>query len=64
MLIVKVKEGENIERALKRFKRKVNETHLVKKLRERQTYNKPGEVRRAQKQKAIYAQKLKRENEI
>ena len=33
MIIVQVKEGENIERALKKFKRKFEKTGIVKQLR-------------------------------
>ena len=58
MLIIKMREGENIERALKKFKRKCNQTKLVKKLREQQVYRKPGEVRRELKQKAVYRERL------
>ncbi len=36
MIIVQVKEGENIERALKKFKRKFEKTGIVKQLRSRQ----------------------------
>ena len=36
MIIVPVKEGENIERALKKFKRKFERTGVVKQLRARQ----------------------------
>ena len=36
MIIVPVKEGENIERALKKFKRKFEKTGVVKELRNRQ----------------------------
>jgi small subunit ribosomal protein S21 len=35
MLIIPVKEGESIEKALKKFKRKVEKTGLIKQLRER-----------------------------
>ena len=41
MIIVQVKDGENIERALKKFKRKFEKTGVVKELRARQQYNKP-----------------------
>ncbi len=41
MIIVPIKEGENIERALKKFKRKFEKTGVVKELRRRQQYNKP-----------------------
>ncbi len=41
MIIVPVKDGENIERALKKFKRKFEKTGVVKELRARQQYDKP-----------------------
>jgi small subunit ribosomal protein S21 len=63
MLIVKVNEGESIEKALKRFKRKEQQTKLVKELRERKTYVKPSVAKRMQKQKAIYVNKMHLENE-
>ncbi len=58
MIIVQVKEGENIERALKKFKRKFEKTGVVRELRSRRTFDKPSVLNRAQKQKAIYVQKL------
>ena len=59
MIIVPVKEGENIERALKKFKRKYEKTGIVKELRKRQQYNKPSVLKRLQMQHAIYVQKLR-----
>jgi len=59
MLIIKIKDGENIERALKRFKRKFNDTKVVPQLREREQFIKPSVVKREQKKKAIYIQKLR-----
>ncbi len=64
MIIVPVKEGENIDRALKRFKRKFEKTGIVKELRRRQAYEKPSVTRRQQKLKAIYIQKLKSQQEV
>ncbi|HZK04038.1 MAG TPA: 30S ribosomal protein S21 [Bacteroidaceae bacterium] len=58
MIIVPVKEGENIERALKKFKRKYERTGVVKELRRRQQFDKPSEIRRSRKDRAIYIQKL------
>ena len=46
MLRVKVNEGESIEKALKRFKRKEQQTKLVKELRDRKTYVKPSVERK------------------
>lgn len=59
MLITKIKEGENIERALKRYKRKFKETKTIRQLRDRQQFTKPSVVRRAQVQKAQYVQHLR-----
>ncbi len=63
MLIVPVKEGENIERALKKFKKKFERTGAVKELRARQQFTKPSVIRREQIKKAIYKEKLQREEE-
>lgn len=58
MIIVPVKEGENIERALKKFKRKFDRTGINKELRRRQQYDKPSVVKRLAMEHAIYVQKL------
>jgi small subunit ribosomal protein S21 len=63
MIVVPLKEGENIERALKKFKRKFEKTGVVKELRSRQAFTKPSVSRREQVKKAIYIQKLQREEE-
>ncbi len=59
MLIIPVKEGEAIDRALKRFKRKFDRTGTMKQLRGRKQFNKPSVVKRKQKAKAIYVQSLR-----
>ena len=59
MIIVQVKEGENIERALKKFKRKFEKTVIVKELRIRQAFQKPSVVNRKKMMKAIYVQQLR-----
>lgn len=63
MIIVPVKEGENIERALKKFKRKFEKTGIMRELRSRQAYVKPSVARREQIKRAIYIQKLKQQEE-
>lgn len=63
MLIIPVKDGENIDRALKRFKRKFDRTKTMKNLRERQQYNKPSVVNRKQRIKASYVQRLRTNEE-
>ena len=60
MIVVPVKEGENIERALKKFKRKFERTGVVKELRARQQYNKPSVLKRLAKEHAVYVQQLRR----
>ena len=59
MIIVPVKEGENIEKALKKFKRKFEKTGVVKELRNRQAFEKPSVTNRKKMMRAIYIQKLK-----
>jgi small subunit ribosomal protein S21 len=59
MLIIPIKDGENIDRALKRYKRKFDKTGTVRQLRARQQFTKPSVVKRAQKQKAQYIQGLR-----
>ena len=54
MLIIPVKEGENIERALKRFKKKFDRTKTGRMLRARNEYVKPKTVRRAAMKQAAY----------
>jgi len=63
MIIVSVKDGENIERALKRFKRKFEKTRVMKEIRARKVYKKPSQVNREQISKAVYIQQLKRDND-
>lgn len=57
MIIIKVKKGENIDIALKRYKFKFRKTKVAEKLKERMEYIKPSVKRRKQKQKAIYLNK-------
>ena len=63
MIIVPIKEGENIERALKKFKRKFEKTGIVKELRNRKKFEKPSVKRRDELTKAIYVQKLQLRDE-
>lgn len=57
MLIIPVKDGENIDRALKKFKRKFDRTKTMKKLREKKQFTKPSVSKRAQNIKAAYVQR-------
>ncbi|MBP5668058.1 MAG: 30S ribosomal protein S21 [Salinivirgaceae bacterium] len=58
MIVIPVKEGETIDRALKKFKRKFEKTGVVKELRTRQAFTKPSVVRRREVIKAAYIQQL------
>ncbi|HNW67873.1 MAG TPA: 30S ribosomal protein S21 [Bacteroidales bacterium] len=58
MIIVPVKEGENIDKALKKLKRKFEKTGVLKELRTRQKFTKPSVIRREQRLKAIYVQQM------
>ena len=59
MSIVPDKDGENIERALKKFKRKFEKTGVVKELRSRQQFDKPSVLKRLKMEHAVYVQKLR-----
>ena len=63
MIIVPVKDGENIERALKKFKRKFERTGVIKELRSRQQYDKPSVKKRLKMEHAIYVQQLRANEE-
>lgn len=63
MIIVPVKEGESIDRALKKYKRKFEKTGVVKELRERQKFTKPSIIKREERLKAIYIQQLRQQEE-
>jgi len=61
MIIVSVKEGENIERALKKYKKKYERMGVIRELRDRQKYTKPSVERRQTKLRAIYKAKIQSE---
>tara|TARA_B100000287_G_scaffold426750_1_gene475187 strand:+ start:862 stop:1053 length:192 start_codon:yes stop_codon:yes gene_type:complete len=63
MLVIPVKDGENIERALKRFKRKFLKTGTLKQLRAKKQYIKKSERLRIRKQKAVYSDIILRDLE-
>lgn len=63
MIVIPVKEGENIERALKKFKRKFEKTGVIKELRQRQAFIKPSVKKRIQMQHAVYVQAMQLDEE-
>lgn len=54
MLIINVKEEESIDRALKRYKRKVRNTKVIQQLRKRKNFEKPSVTRRNEVLSAEY----------
>lgn len=58
MIIINVKENESIEKALKRFKKKFERTGILKEIRGRNFYEKPSIIRRAERIKAAYKEKM------
>ena len=63
MLIIKVGKKENINQAVKRMKKKVRDTGLIKQIRERQQFLKPSVKKRKAKQKAIRKEQWQRLND-
>jgi small subunit ribosomal protein S21 len=64
MLRIEIKEGENIERALKRYKRKHRNVKVMQNLRENQYFTKPSVKRRREVQKAEYIQNLRDQEDV
>ena len=58
MLIIPIKEGENIEKALKKYKKKYEKTGVMKELRGRKEFEKPSVSRRQEVIRASYKQKM------
>lgn len=62
MLIIPIKEGENIDRALKKYKKKYERTGILRELRDRQEFTKPSITRRQEVLKAAYKEKMQKES--
>ena len=58
MLIIDSKDCENIDKALKKYKKKFEKSKILLQLRERQSYTKPSVKRRGEVLKAVYKQKI------
>jgi small subunit ribosomal protein S21 len=54
MLIIDVKDGESIDRALKKYKRKFDRSGVLKEIRRRKHFTKPSVERRTELLKAEY----------
>ncbi len=64
MVIIPIKEGDNIEKSLKIYKRKIQQIGVVREVRKRQAFNKPSEVKRKKREKAVYVQALRQQEEL
>jgi len=58
MLIIDSKDCENIDKALKKYKKKFEKSRILMQLRERQSYTKPSIRRRTEVLKAVYRQQV------
>ena len=58
MIIVTLKEGDTIDKALKKLKRKFEKTGISRELRDRQQYTKPSERKREQRLRSLYLQRM------
>ncbi|MDI9358188.1 MAG: 30S ribosomal protein S21 [Phycisphaerales bacterium] len=58
MLIIDSKDCENVDKALKKFKKKFEKSKVLLQLRARQTHTKKSVKRREEIQKAIYRQQV------
>ncbi len=58
MLIIDSKDCENIDKALKKYKKKFEKANTLMQLRERQSFIKPSIRRRGQVLKAVYKQQI------
>ena len=59
MIIIKRNEKESIDKMLKKYKQKLKKTKQIKALKNKKQYTKPSDVKRLQKQKAVYSQQLR-----
>ena len=63
MAVVNVQEGETLESALRRFKRKVQQEDIIKEIKKHSFYLKPGEKRRTKEALARKRNRKKRSKE-
>lgn len=61
MLVIKVKDGESIDRALRRYKKKHRNTKLRDEIRSRRYFTKPSILRREEIKSAVYKEQMNAE---
>lgn len=60
MLVIPIKEGDTIEKALKKYKKKFERVGILKQLRGRMFYKKPSEKKKEVINRAIIREKIRR----
>ena len=63
MLIIDARESESLDKALKKYKKKFEKAGVLKQLRSRQAFTKPSVARRGEVLRAVYREKIGREEE-
>jgi small subunit ribosomal protein S21 len=64
MIIVEVKEGENLEKALRRYKKKFERLGVLKEVRRRMYFTPPSVEKREIHKKAVRRQQYMTDNEL
>ena len=64
MIIINIKDGESLDKALKRFKKKFEKTGVLRELRSRQAYEKKSVARRTEIKHAVYIQNMNQEGTV
>jgi small subunit ribosomal protein S21 len=64
MLIIDTGDGDSIDKALKKYKKKFEKAGILRELRGRQAFIKPSVVRRTEILRAAYKQELIRTGKI
>lgn len=61
MIIVKLKDGETIDKALRRYKKRFEKVGILKEMRARMYFLKPSEERREVLKRAVRRQEIRNE---
>lgn len=62
-IVVRIRKGETLERALRRFKRKIDREDIIPAVRSKLHYVKPSVIRRKKKEAAIFMNKVRQRYE-
>ncbi|MBX7226713.1 MAG: 30S ribosomal protein S21 [Chitinophagales bacterium] len=63
MLIIDARDAESLDRALKNYKKKFEKAGIMKQIRNRQSFTKPSIEKRTTVLKAVYREKMKRDED-